>query len=131
MNGQDTASQRRDRWVPFALLALTTIAFWPALSGDFLRDDVESVVRNAFVAGDLSLGRLFEAEPLGRWRPLTLVAWKAGHLVGGGSKIGFHAVSLLVHLAASSVAFLLARRLTGDVLTAFFTAALFAVHPVQ
>jgi len=122
----------RARWIPFALLALATIALWPVVHGDFVRDDLEHVLRNPFVSGDFTLGRLFAADDaLGRWQPLTLIAWKAGHIVGGGSAAGFHAVSLTIHLAATAVAYLLARRLSGSAFIGFFAGALFALHPVQ
>jgi tetratricopeptide (TPR) repeat protein len=127
-----TTETDRTRWVPFVVLALTTVALWPVVHGGFVRDDLEGVVRDQLVSGNLALGRLFAGDdPLGRWHPLAWVAWKAGHLVGGGSAAGFHAISLVLHLAATAVAYLLARRLSGSVFIGFFAGTLFGLHPVQ
>jgi tetratricopeptide (TPR) repeat protein len=113
-----------------------------ALGGEFVYDDLLLVGQNPALR---SLARLPEAlgaaywgfldadsaARIGYWRPLTTVALFLGHQLGGGSPAGFHAVSLLLHLAASAAVFVLARKLSGGAWIALATALLFGLHPVQ
>jgi hypothetical protein len=71
------------------------------------------------------------ATKLGYWRPLAGLALSAGYAVGHGTPLGFHLVSLLLHLAATAVAFRLALRLSGSAAIAFFAGLIFGLHPTK
>ena len=68
-------------------------------------------------------------EPL-RTRPLTYFTLWLNFQTGGRNPIGYHAVNLLLHLAAVTLALAVFRRLM-PARAAFIAAALFAIHPLQ
>lgn len=126
-----------------SLLSLVTLAvFWPTLSGDFVYDDLLLVKDNTLIRSLANLDDAF-ARPywegldpdgtgvVGLWRPLATVALMIGQLIGGGGPLGFHVVSVLVHLGAAVLAMQLARRLTANNFIALWTGILFALHPVH
>jgi tetratricopeptide (TPR) repeat protein len=124
------------------VLAVVAVVLWPMLFGELVYDDLWLVARNPALQ---SVSRLPEtlgaaywdlADPasaarIGYWRPLTSLALFAGHALGGGSPVGFHAMSLALHLLATTLAFLLAERLTSNTWIALGAALLFGLHPVQ
>ena len=125
-----------------ACLALTALPFLSGLSGSFVYDDLAMVVRNPHITSLSGLPAIFgrpmfefldpeQATKIGYWRPLAGVALSAGYAVGRGSPLGFHVVSLLLHLAATAVAFRLALRLSKSAWVAFFAALLFGLHPTK
>ncbi len=123
---------------PAALLLLAmTIVFWPAVGGTFVYDDVQLIVRNpALQNGDLVAllgqplyGSVQGLEQAGYWRPLTSLLLWLGNRLGGAA--GIHVLALLLHAAATLVAFQLGQRLFGNARPAFWLALLFALHPVQ
>ena len=65
-----------------------------------------------------------------RPRPLTDLTYWLNFVVGGRDPFGYHAVNLILHLAAVWLAFECARRLLPE-RAALLAAALFAVHPLQ
>jgi hypothetical protein len=64
------------------------------------------------------------------YRPLTTLGFALQWLVGGGSPLPFHIVSIALYAAVSAAVFGLAKQLFDDT-TAFLAAAIFAVHPVH
>ena len=105
---------------PAALLLLAmTIVFWPAVGGTFVYDDVQLIVRNpALQNGDLVAllgqplyGSAEGLEQAGYWRPLTSLLLWLGNRLGGAA--GIHVLALLLHAAATLVAFQLGQRLFG------------------
>lgn len=118
---------------PAVLLLLAILAvYWPALGGAYVYDDELLVARNpALQHSDLValLGRPLFGDVHGYWRPLTSLSLWAGHQLGGAA--GVHTLSLLLHAAATLLAFALGQRLLGGARPAFWVALLFALHPVQ
>lgn len=130
------------RFAPFLVL-LAAVAFaWPALSGEFVYDDLALVSGNPLIASFGNLGQVFSRgywegiDPdargvVGFFRPLSTVAFMIGHQLGGGAPVGFHVVSMLVHAAASIAAYLLAARVSGRPFVGLWTGVLFALHPLH
>src|SRR5688572_28039545 len=125
-----------------AALALTCLALWPSLDGDYVYDDrvlvqqnptIRSVegLRSAWSGAYWDFLQLETAKQLGYWRPLTAVALHLGWRLGAGEPGAFHALSLALHLLAVGAVFHLARRLARSVEVGGFAALLFGVHPVQ
>ena len=140
--------------LPLALaLAAALAVFARALEGQFVYDDLHLAVANPALGGPMellaSLKRPFwaflEGESstgVGYWRPLASVALFLGNALGNGlgsfgveAPLGFHAVSLALHLAATAVAYRLILGLLGNAggsaWAAGAGAALFALHPLQ
>src|SRR5262245_52031500 len=129
------------RWLALCV-ALAAIPFLPGLAGGFVYDDLAMVVRNPRIASFAHLPEILgrpmldfldpeTASHVGYWRPVAGLALTLGYALGGGGPIGFHLVSLGLHLAATAVAFRLAWRLSKSTPIAFFAALLFAVHPTH
>lgn len=125
-----------------AVLVPTALVFWNALRGGFVYDDLQLVRSNPALVG---VGPLLEAlaRPywgfaegesglgVGYWRPLSTGALFVGDRLGGGAPAGFHAVSLILHLAAVAAGFRLVAGLTGSPLAATAGGLVLALHPVQ
>lgn len=78
-----------------------------------------------------NLGRILTGFTSGNYHPVVLLAYALEFRVFGMHPWGFHAVSLLLHLANTMLAFLLLRRLDGRLVVATAGAALFALHPMR
>lgn len=131
------AMANRRRWTQAGLLlaALTTAVFGRVASHGFVCfDDNFYVTENPFVRGGLGLDGLrwaFFTDNGNYWHPLAIVSHMLDVQLFGLDPAGHHAVSVLLHLAAVLVLFLTLERMTGDFWPSAFTAAVFAVHPVQ
>jgi tetratricopeptide (TPR) repeat protein len=133
---------RLPRWSWALLLLLVALPFLPGLRGEFVYDDLAMVVRNPRITSFSHLPEIL-ARPMldfldprtssqvGYWRPLAGVALTSGYALAGGRPLGFHAVSLVLHLLATAVALRLAWRLSRSVPVAFFAALLFGLHPTH
>ncbi|MFT6107850.1 MAG: tetratricopeptide (TPR) repeat protein [Planctomycetota bacterium] len=134
------------------LIAATATLYLPSLAGELVYDDLPLIDQ---APATQSIGAAFShaLEPFwafnnqdsdvqrGVWRPITSLTLAIGRTLGGGSPLGFHLVSLLLHLAGTIVAFRLATLLlstragvTDGVRAALGGAAaalLFAFHPAQ
>ncbi|MBP2705486.1 glycosyltransferase family 39 protein [Microbispora sp. RL4-1S] len=96
-------------------------------------DDPEGVVDNVSI-------REFSLANVGHWfttplqmmyTPLVYVSYAIDYLFGRGAMGAHHFTNVLLHLANVVLAFLLIRRLTGRDFPAYFTAAAFAIHPMN
>lgn len=132
----------RSRQLLALAIGLTLIALWPILRGEFVYDDLVIVKRNPLITSFANVPRQFSGalwdflEPgdvsrVGYWRPLASVVLTAANTLGGGEPLAFHVVSLLLHLAATAVAFRFALRWTKSLSVAFFASLIFGLHPVH
>jgi len=132
----------RAAWVPPAVLALlTAVAFANAVPNGFVWIDHWQVESGGFIAP--SLARLWSAfhEPLGSipgWsgpapyaRPVAIALLSAVHAAAGVNPAAYHLVLVGMHLANVLLAYSILFTLTAAPATAFFAAAVFAVHPLQ
>ena len=110
--------------VPLLVLA----AYWPALHGGFVWDDDAHVTRPDLrsVAG---LWRIWsEPGATQQYYPVLHSAFWVEYRLWGDAAYGYHALNVLLHLAACVLLYMVLRRLA--VPGAGFAAALFALHPV-
>ncbi|MGB8930239.1 MAG: hypothetical protein WCC48_03190, partial [Anaeromyxobacteraceae bacterium] len=114
-----------------AALGLTVLAYVPALGGELQFDDDLTVPAEAPV----SWRDFLPAGLLGR--PLTALTFAFNRATTGLDPVPLHATNVAIHLAASLVAWLLARatlREAGHPRAdglAVAVAGLFALHPMQ
>ena len=121
-----------------ATLAATTLAYAPALRGEFVFDDEEHVLHDPGVKalGHL-LGALRPGSLLEGSRRLAQLTFAVDYAAGGVAPFGYHLTNLLVHLAATLLAWAMARytaraaRHPRAGSLALLTAAAFALHPLQ
>lgn len=111
-----------------------------SLSGEFVCDDVPQIVENFSIKSLSNIPSYFLS---GVWhltnksfvdyyRPLFLVILALVHKLFGESPFGYHLISLLLHIANSSLVFIILQRLLpGRRIDAFLVSLVFAVHPVH
>ena len=119
------------------VVAIAMVTYANTLSNGFALDDEPLIVANTRVH-DLAEPAAILLTPYwpefggraGLYRPLAVLAWAGQWAAGGGAPWLFHAVSVLLHAAASVLVLaLLGRFVTAG--AALFGALLFAVHPVH
>ena len=120
--------------------ALAFLVYVPTLGFEFVYDDKPQVIRNPAIHAWRFLPRYFtshawaELDPhvLGNYyRPLFLLWFRLNHAVFGLNPPGWHLSTVLCHVAVTYLVFALIRRLAKSAWIAFFSATLFAVHPVH
>ena len=139
---------RTSRRVLLAVLALVALVYVPVLSAGFVVDDVflakaerEPGVRNPMVAELRPLGEYFTShywrgtlvgDPLYRPLPIlsyALVGTTLGRVIGEAP--AQHLVNVVLHVAATALAFALLRRLRVSPLAAGVGAAVFGLHALR
>jgi tetratricopeptide (TPR) repeat protein len=144
-------------WIRCVLLALVGfVVRIPALSGDRVWDDDFLTRGNPFIKSPLFVlevfrQRLFPESYSGHYRPVQNISYMFDYLLWNGSFYGFHLSSVLFHVLAGVLLYLLLRRLVsgltdvrpGGVMNtsnwtspaiswlAFFVALVWVVHPVH
>lgn len=116
--------------IALSLLAITVIAYIPALSAGFIWDDDYYVYRNFALRSADGLWRIWtHPGEVPQYYPLTHTTFWIEYHLWGNAATGYHIVNVLLHATS---AFLLWRILTAlQVPGSLFAAALFAVHPVH
>ncbi len=98
-------------------------------------DDPEYVTRNPYVLGGLTWPdmrwALGSSYPSSNWHPLTWISHMADMQLYGRNPAGHHFTSVLLHILAVVLLFLLIERATRRALRSAAVAALFAVQPLN
>jgi protein O-mannosyl-transferase len=116
--------------VAAALVALTLVAYFPALRGDFVWDDNDYVSNNPTLRSGEGLRAIwFDPTATPQYYPLVHSSYWLEYHLWGLDPLGYHLTNVALHLAS---AFLLWRILQFlGVRGAWLVAAIFAVHPVH
>jgi tetratricopeptide (TPR) repeat protein len=119
-------------------LALTLLAYWRAMEGEFQFDDTHTVERNLQMK---DLGAFLRHDFIDNYfatgRPLTDLTFSLNYAVGRLAPWNFHFTSLLIHLGVVVLVWALSRtvlRLAGAARaewTAVAVAGVFSLHPMQ
>ena len=108
------------------VLLLALVAFGGSLAGSFHFDDY-SLFSDPVIAAASGGWHVWE---LARTRPLTYFTFWLNYVAGGKDPVAYHAVNLVLHLAAVWLLFdVLARVIPRGAAVA--AAGLFALHPIQ
>ena len=111
-----------------AIIAITLLAYIPAMRGGFVWDDDILLVNNRLIHADDGLYRFWCTLESYDYLPVTWtnlwLEWRAW----GDHPAGYHVTNILLHAAAAVLTYLLLRRLS--VPGAAVAAMIFAVHPV-
>jgi len=136
----EAAADRRRTRLSAGVVAVAALAVYAGTLGHgFVLDDGPEVVDNLFIRSLADLPRLLTSgswEGTGsgsppQYRPLTSLTFALDHAAWGLRPLGFHAVNVLLHAAASVLVLLLALRLGLPLAGAALSGLLFAVHPVH
>ena len=113
-----------------ALLAVTVVAYLPAIHGDFVWDDNDYVSANPTLRSAEGLRSIWlNPAATVQYYPLVFTSFWLEYRLWGLAPEGYHVTNLALHLAAAIVLWrvLLLLSFPG----AWLVAAIFAVHPVH
>jgi tetratricopeptide (TPR) repeat protein len=126
----ETPRSRRTLALSLLLVALTFIAYVPALRGGFIWDDDDYVTNNPnlhSLRGLMDIWATPRTSP--QYYPLTFTTFWVEQQLWGMRPLGYHVDNVLLHAVA---ALLLWRLLVSlEVPGAFLAAMIFALHPVH
>ena len=136
------APRRQHLLGALGLIALVFAVYYPALAGEFVYDDLLVVQQNPLLSDLANLPKAFAssywdflddggAEHVGYYRPLTMVLLTFANVLGDGSPIAFHLLSLAIYAACCIAAWRFAARLLKSEGAGFWAALLFALHPLH
>jgi Flp pilus assembly protein TadD len=126
----------REALLAAALLVVGTLAvFWPVAGFQFVNyDDNGFITDNPEVLAGLTWGGIrwaFTSVCYDFYAPVLAISHMAGVQIFGLWAGGHHLINLALHLANILLLWWFLRRATGAHGFAFFTAALFAIHPLH
>ena len=121
-----TGAARRYEWLLIAVAVF--IAYFPALSGGLLWDDLSHITVPELRSLQ-GLWRIWtELGATQQYYPMLHSAFWLEHRLWGDSLAGYHVAGVVLHSAAASLLVLILRQL--DVRGALFAGLIFALHPV-
>jgi protein O-mannosyl-transferase len=114
-------------------VVLTVIAFIPSLNAGFVNwDDTDYVSDNYLLTDWSNLKELLATPVQGNHHPLTMLSLAINYAISGKDAWSYHFLNLLLHVINVMLVFGLARLLSrGNIIIAFTSAILFAVHPMH
>ena len=122
--------RRRDFLLALLLAVTTILAYRPAWHGGFIWDDDAYITNNELLTAPDGLGRIwFSLDSPSQYFPLVYTMFRFEHAWWGLSPVGYHLVSILLHIANALLLWHLLVRLR--VPGAWLAGAIFALHPVQ
>jgi protein O-mannosyl-transferase len=140
----ESRQQKRQEWLLVGgVLLVTAFAFFNSLDGQFVYDDRLQVLRNPTINQLANIPRMFvqsvwqflnqadKAAAGPYYRPLFNIALIVNYALFGLQTVGWHLVSLLIHLAVVVLVYRLARRWEVGRETALAAALLFGLHPAH
>jgi protein O-mannosyl-transferase len=111
-----------------SLLALTLLAYWPALSGTLLWDDDAHITRVALQSLHGLRQIWFEIGATQQYYPALHSAFWLEHRLWGDHVLGYHLVNVLLHATSALLLVAILRRLA--IRGAWLAGSIFALHPV-
>lgn len=113
------------------LTVVTVMAYYISLDNGFMVFDDDKAIRYNNLIKNPTFKGLFMANNLGMYAPITWCGYALVYALAGESASAFHTFSLLLHIGCVLSVFTLMRMLQSRAEVAFFTALLFALHPMQ
>ncbi|MDX2028314.1 MAG: tetratricopeptide repeat protein [Alphaproteobacteria bacterium] len=122
----------------FLLAAAVFIAYANVYDNVFLFDDGLIILRNELLRSWQTFGRLFTATtiegahiPGGFYRPLQNIFYFFLYQTAGPEPWAFHLLNVALHAANAGLVCLLGRKLGFNLWAVFFTALIWALHPLH
>ncbi len=142
-DNQEFEGTLKNHFFAVILLSLLSILVYiNSLGNQFVHDDNYQIVRNPFLHSDQPWSHLFTTDVWGYtapgqhgisnyYRPLQMLTYRWTAELAGLDPRAFHSVSVLLHLLATLAAYAVFWGLTRQLIMAFLSSALFAVHPIH
>jgi len=121
--------RNRKLWLASILALVIVASYANSLPGAFHYDDYALFLENPEIREEALNPSSLLALHAGR--PLALLSLELEYRLFGENPLGFHLVSLLLHISAALVLFHVISHCSPSLLTSFLAAALFALHPIQ
>ena len=126
-------NSRINIFVIFLLVFLTHINIF---GNQFVMDDFDYIVNWPLIHDIRNWPQFFvdfipHPRQPGIYSPLKTLFHSINYQLFGLNPLGYHVVSLLIHFVCVGLVYFLARRLSGEALTAFFSALIFGLHPLH
>ena len=120
-------------------LVLTALSYVNTLRFQFVYDDLPQIISNPRVHSWQHVPRLFvehvwsqfSGQPGNYYRPLFELWLIINYSLFGLHPAWWHGTTVLVHLAVVLMVYVLARRVTGDRLTAAIVTVIYGLHPTH
>lgn len=112
------------------LVALTVIAYLPAIAGQFVWDDDDYVLNNLTLRSLAGLGAIWlDPSATPQYYPLVHTSFWIEYRLWGLSPAGYHVTNILLHAAGACVLWRVLHLL--ELRGAWLVAMIFAIHPVH
>ncbi len=111
------------------LVVVTFVAYFPALRGGFVFDDLGLIKNNRIIHADDGLHRIWLTTEAPDYWPLTSSLWWLEWHFWGVKPLGYHVINLLLHAANAVLIWIVLSRLR--VPGAWVAGLVFAIHPVN
>lgn len=135
MNSSAQSSQPASQTTVLLLLVLvsTFVLYVGTATFGFVYDDVLQVLDNASIRSWNTLAHDFTSPVVQTpyYRPLFTLWLRLNYALFGTHATGWHVASVLLHVAATALVFLVARRLSERADVALVAALLFGIHPIH
>ena len=112
-----------------AIVAITLVAYVPAIRGGFIWDDPDYVLNNEHLRTVEGLGRIWIPRNTPQFYPLTFTSFWIEYHFWDEKPFGYHVINVFLHAISSVLVWRLLRSI--GVPGAWCCAAVFAVHPVH
>jgi Tfp pilus assembly protein PilF len=142
---------RRNHLFCLVITLLLLLAYSNSFENSFHHDDIHTIVRNPFVKDPGKIPQFFVSPQMGSgiysetssYRPLLMVSFAFNHFLGGLNVFGYHLFNFFLHALCALLVYFITlyifrfTKVPTEVnplryqLVAFFTALVFALHPVQ
>jgi protein O-mannosyl-transferase len=138
-NSQETGLPQRTEFLALAgLLAITLLTFSSTFRFGWVYDDPPQIPQNPNLEwkriGFLLTHPLWAFNGVGQnrfYRPLLSLWFLVNKSIFGLHPHWFHLTSVLAHLAATTLAYFIAKEILKSQAASLFSAAIFALHPLQ
>jgi tetratricopeptide (TPR) repeat protein len=123
-----------------AAVFLAAITYIRVLSFDFVYDDQSLILANPFVKSWHYAAHYFVSPMWSHsyapasaqyYRPLLLLLLRANYAMFQERPFGWHFTTLLLHLLATWLVYVVIRKMTGNFSLAWLSALIFGVHPIH
>ena len=121
-------------------LLMTALAYLGTIHFHFVYDDAPQIIQNPSLTSWHSIPALFQASNwkflLPNWagnyyRPVFMCWLLVNRMLWGLNPAAWHMATVVLHLLATCLAFVVARQILGDGIQAGFAALIFGLHPVH
>ena len=111
------------------IIVLCFIIYGPSLANGFIWDDDAYVHKNPVLTSPTAVKDIWFSYKTPQYYPLVFTSFLIEHALWGFKPFGYHLVNLLLHIINALLVFTLVRKFSPKL--AFFTAVIFAIHPIQ